>query len=204
MTGNKTARDWDGAVALRRAGMPVARIALETAIPATSLGRYFKQHGVVPDLTGQIQQATRAKLQAGPVAGGSAAEIVEDASNRAVALVSNHLKLAARGRALLERLFDDLEQGMLCRAEIEADIEADTQDDKAATRRTRMQRAVALPGHAGTLNELTTVLAKLVNVERQALSVDEPREQNPYAGLTQAQLHERVRALLEDNALGDA
>ena len=178
MTDSKPARpDWERIEAEYRAGsLSVREIARQAGLTEGAIRKRAKAEGWERDLTEKVRKAARAKLVrelSTQERRTSDRETVESASSRQVEVVRQHQHAIGRGRNLTVRLLDELDATTAHIGEMEAEIVAETRDDKNGTRRAAMLRAVSLPGRAGVIRDLSTAAKNWVALERQAFGIDD-------------------------------
>lgn len=172
--------DWETIERVYRAGVISLReIARAHSISDTAIRKRAKAEGWERDLTEKVKERARSKLvrddgsQSGshPQRERTDREIVEEASETQVYVVKAHRRDIASGRNILGKLFDELNDAIDHREEIEDDIVAETATDKDGQRRTRMLRAVALGSRAGVMLSLSAAMKNVIVLERQAFNI---------------------------------
>lgn len=178
----KPAPDWERIEAEYRAGsLSVREIARQAGVSDTAIRKRARAEGWERDLTEKVRQSTGAKLvrDLGSRDGSqrervSDREAIDSAATRQVEVVRQHRHAIGRGRDLTVRLLDELGASTAHVGEMEAEIIAETGDDKSGTRRAAMLRAVSLPGRAAVMRDLATAARNWISLERIAFGlVDE-------------------------------
>ncbi len=187
--GNAPRYDWDAINRDYRTGMFTdTELCRQYGCSRAALAKRIKRNPElwVRDQTDAVRQATNAKLikvdaeqarvtkglQSG-VTDPNVGDAIDGAAETRVAVLRDHRQDIGNGRSLVNLLMGQLQEAAENRAEIEDGIEGETGDDNNPRRRNQMLRAVALPGHAGTLRDLTTAMKNLIGLERQAFNLDE-------------------------------
>ncbi|MGH8446877.1 MAG: hypothetical protein ACREVL_16515 [Solimonas sp.] len=212
----KKPADWELAERLFRAGQLSLRlIAAQCRVTEGAIRKKAKKDGWKRDLTGKVQEAVRTALVRDQGTQAPARvpdprtdkEIIEQAAASAVEVVRTHRGMLVKAGALSQRLFAQLDEAVINRGEIEEtiheemdpQIQASTGPEKVAlvNRRNRMLMAVSLPGHAGTLRDLSNAVKNFVTVERQSWGLDEKerKPEDPFDGLSDEQLAQRQAAI---------
>jgi hypothetical protein len=168
--------DWEAIERDYRAGhLSIRHLAAKHGIPESTVRSKANSLGWERDLTDAVRTATRAKLARSSrtdLAHGDDAQIVQEASDDAAAIVEAHRKAIGQWRRIAERLAQHL-------ATMEV---SDDNHDK----------------YARSLNAGIDAMMKLVKGERQAYQLDEEQpadSENPYAHLSDEELHERINEL---------
>lgn len=180
-----SATDWERIERDYRAGvLSIREIARQHEVSEGTIRKRAKEAGWERDLAERVQQQARSRMQRLALATDNPAterEIVTQSAAVMVEVVRTHRSQLAQGRALAGLLFAQLADAATCRDELEAAIEA---EDATPARRAAMLKAVALPAHAAVLRDLSTVLARLLPLERIAFSIDSqlPPETPPIEG----------------------
>jgi len=154
----------------------------------TAIQKRAKAEGWARDLSAKVRAKAQAALVTTPEVTSPVTterQVVERAAETIIQLVREHRKEIKSARTLAQTLMQQLGDAAGCRDELEALIELDTEPREGAspatvrsemTRRAAMLKAIAMPGHAGVLKDLATVLKSVIPLERQAFSVDETPE----------------------------
>lgn len=136
--------------------MSIRHLATRHGIPESTIRSRAKAEGWQRDLTDDVRAATRAKLSRtsrSKIAQGEDAQIIEQASNDAAAIVIEHRQTVARWRGITERLAAILEG---------IEVTEDNFDQ-----------------FARTLNTGVDAFGKVMRMERHAYRLDEERSSAP-------------------------
>lgn len=164
--------DWEAIEREYRAGLlSVRELGRRYTVSHQAINERAEREGWERDLTARVRQAVSARLAANPVAGSSTDEkaTIEAAAVVGANVIRLHRHDVGRVRALAGKLMDRLEAA-LNNADAMEDLIAQEPDGLA---RLHLRRAVALPEHAKTLDKITTTLAKIIPLERQAYDLDD-------------------------------
>ena len=180
----KSNYDWEKIEAEFRAGqLSITAIAREYGLTDAAIHKRAKRDGWKRDLSEKVRRKVReqaVRLEVGS-SNASEAEVIEIAAQRGVQVLREHRNDIGRGRKLVEAMFSELEDqtdnrkllAELVDSQLE-DVGANEQAKRAA------QKAISLPGRAGTLRDLTQSLQRLVILERQAFNLDDERPVDPF------------------------
>jgi hypothetical protein len=195
--------DWEAVEREYRAGqLSIREIGREYGVSAPAITKKAKKERWNRDLSNQVRKAVNAKLVNTEVNKSNAsvneAEVVEAAAERGAEVIRLHRKDINHGRTLVGLLMGQLEEAATNRDEIEDAIEDETAGDSNVKRRNQMLRAVSLPGHAGTIRDLSTAMKNLIALERQAFNLDE--KQGPVSDLESVldEVAQRNASLVKD------
>lgn len=97
---------------------------------------------------------------------------IESAAERVVRVVREHRRDISEGRDLVQELVAELRCENHHPFLLEEIINEVTSKDQDPRRRNALQQAVSLPSRAATARQLTGALKHLIDMERQAFSVD--------------------------------
>jgi hypothetical protein len=174
--------DWERIEFEYRAGqLSVNEIAKRNSITEAAIRKRAKRDSWTRPLADKVRRAVREKLvrdDGSNAPRATDAEVIEAASERGSELIKTHRKDINSLRCLCADMANELKDIRDHQNDIEADIQAETLNDKDRLRRTRMMRAVSLYGRSGVLTNLSQVMAKLVPLERQAFSIDDARPED--------------------------
>ena len=172
--------DWEVIEREYRAGqLSVREIAETHGVSHPAILKRAKRDGWERNLSDAVREKVTTRLVTDGVTGKLARETVELAAERAVQVVREHRASIGRGQQLVGRLFHELEEATMQRADIEAAIKAETGADKTGERRSKMLLAIALPSHSAVLGSLSSALKTLIGLERQAFNLDEASDEAP-------------------------
>jgi len=176
--------DWDAVGREYRAGMlSVREIARQHGIDDRSIRKHAKKEGWSRDLGEKVRAKVRSEMVRAEVRKPDApeAEVIEMAAQRGVQVLREHRKDIGRGRKLVEAMFTELEDQTENRALLTELVGSHLEDVGASEQAKRVaQKAISLPGRAGTLRDLTQSLQRLVILERQAFNLDDERPADPF------------------------
>ncbi len=180
-TPKKPPVDWESIEREYRAGqLSVVEIGRQHGVSHTAINKRAKKHSWSRDLSAEVRRQVSARLvspEVSPeVSFANAKEAVETAAARGVEVVRQHRRDISEKRDLVRGLVAELRQASDGRADLEEAIEDETADDKDARRRNSMLRAVSLASRAGIIRDLTASAKTLIDLERQAFSLNEPGE----------------------------
>lgn len=177
--GNKVPRkqlDWEGIEREYRAGqLSIREIASQHGCSDAAIRKRMKRDGIERDLSKRVAEKVRTRLVRAELRTSdplTEKETVEEAAARVVEVVRSHRVKIGKGIGIVDILFDQLADVAAAREEIEADIEAETEEDRSPKRRSRMLRAIGLQANASTVLNLSNALKNLVSLERQAFNVE--------------------------------
>ena len=181
--GKARAIDWEAIEREYRAGqLSVSEIGRQHGLSHTAINKRAKAQGWTRDLTERVRKEVSTLLVSEGVSSEGLRETVKEAAARVVQLVREHRADIRLNREAVKKLLDDLHLAVDHRAEIEEEIEADTEiegteesrasDREKLKRRGRMLAAVALPSNAQVANQLASALKTLVALERQAFALE--------------------------------
>lgn len=176
--------DWEAVEREYRAGqLSIREIARQHDVSDGAIRKRAKNKGWSQDLSEKVREKVRTDLVRTEVRTPNASdkEVIEAAAARGVEVVREHRRDINSGRNLVNLLMGQLEEAATSRDEIEDAIIDETSEDGNGKRRAQMLRAVSLPGHAGTLRDLSTAMKNLIALERQAFNMDE--KQGPVSDL---------------------
>lgn len=176
--------DWEAIEREYRAGqLSIREIARQHDVSDGAIRKRAKNKGWSQDLSEKVREKVRTDLVRTEVRTPNASdkEVIEAAAARGVEVVRDHRRDINSGRNLVNLLMGQLEEAATSRDEIEDAIIDETSEDGNGKRRAQMLRAVSLPGHAGTLRDLSTAMKNLIALERQAFNLDE--KQGPVSDL---------------------
>ncbi|EWG99945.1 helix-turn-helix domain-containing protein [Halomonas sp. BC04] len=166
--------DWEVIERDYRAGqLSIRHLAAKHSVPESTVRSKAKAEGWQRDLTDDVRAATQAKLSRTSRSGiphDEDAAIIDEASNEAAALVTEHRHAVSRWRRIADRLAGTLET---------VPIREDNADR-----------------FARSLNSGIDALAKAIRLERQAYNLDEER---PEELKTFAELMAEVAPINRDN-----
>lgn len=178
--------DWEAVERDYRAGLlSIREIGRQHDLSDTAIRKRAREGNWERDLEQRVKAAARAKLaRAEAVAQASAMvttdpiserEIVQHAASVVVDVVRQHRRQLSQGRALVDALFEQLAEAIVCRDEIEATIDDD--ESVSPQRKLQMLKAVSLPAHATILRDLSGALQRLIPLEREAFGIDNAPEE---------------------------
>jgi hypothetical protein len=200
--------DWEMIEREYRAGqLYIRQIARQADVSEAAIRKRAKERGWDRDLSDQVRAGVRSRLVRTDVRTVDTKEAVEVAVRRGVEVVRQHQSSLGRATRLALRLLDELDESTSQRADIDAAIEAETAGDKTTARRTMMHRAVSLPSRASVMRDLSTAMARLLPLERQAFNLDAGdgnRERGSQRSETYEQLESRRNALQAELAALDS
>lgn len=180
--------DWETIEGEYRAGiLSIRAIASRHGITHKAIQNRIKREGWQRDLSAKVKAQVKSLLIAhgvSEVAGdphedkaATEREIVDTAAQTVMHVVRNHRRDIAHGRSVVELLFMQLDDAASKRAQVQAEIVAETAGDAGQGRRASMFKAVSLPTHASTARDLAQALRHVIVLERQAFSLeDQPVE----------------------------
>lgn len=199
---NGRAYDWESIEGEYRAGVfSVREIAKRYKITEGAVRKRANKERWLRDLTTQVHAAVRSQLirdaadepEPAPAAESkgkrqdrpkeeekkpkSEREIIAAAATTVAKVINVHRSDIAKGRGIVELLFDQLHDAAGNRHEIEDTIYEE--EKKSGERRYRMLRAVSLPMHAATVRDLSQAMRNLVMLEREAYNIDDAPAAEP-------------------------
>ncbi len=178
MTSKRKPVDWEAVEREYRAGqLSVSEIGRQHGVSHTAINKRAKAQGWTRNLAAKVKEAVSARLVSDGVSATNARETIDAAAARVVDVVRSHRGDISRGRKLLDTLMTELDEASdpENRETIDDEIEDATKGGDAATykRRSMMRRAVALPSRASVLINLANAAKTLIQLERQAFSIDD-------------------------------
>lgn len=207
--------DWERIEQEYRAGqLSVCEIGRQHGLTEGAIRKRAKRDGWQRDLTERVKDEVRARLvreepeanqddsaeksEAGATRDdestkaareASEAEAVDRAARRAVQIVREHRQDIGEQRDLVRTLYRELrdESDPERLNELQETVAA----EKDGRRRAALQRAISLPARAGVMRDLATAGKVLIELERQAFSLDEPKK-------SASPIPESVRELSDD------
>ncbi|TJZ66816.1 hypothetical protein [Chitiniphilus eburneus] len=208
--------DWEAIERDYRAGIKTLRqIAEEHGITHGTVTRRAGRDGWTRDLSAKIAARAEALVSAQAVPGAAEEsgiaerEIVEANANAIVAVRLAHRRDIGRSRELVSRLFAELEP--LCGADTVALLAQLGEMMRAPDERDRdplndlYHKIISLPERIKTMKVLSDLLAKVVDMERQAFNLDANAiEEEGGTTLTDAQRASRIATLLDKARRQDA
>lgn len=176
--------DWEGVEREYRAGqLSVSEIGRIHGVSHTAINKRAKKEGWLRNLAERVREEVSARLVSDGVSAKSARETVEIAAERQIQMLREHRKDISSGRRLAQGLFEELQGVSENRDQLEADIEAETEDDESPKRRNIMLKAISLPTRASTLFSLSSSLKILLGLERQAVGLTDKSPSSDDDGL---------------------
>jgi hypothetical protein len=164
--------DWERIEAEYRAGkLSVSEIGRQYGVSHTAINKRAKKEGWVRDLSEKVQKLVSARLVSEGVSAATVSETVEKAAERDIQILRQHRSDIREQRVLVSDLVAELREATAHRADIEAAIEEETEDDKSARRRDQMLRAVGLASRVGVAKDLAAASKTLIDLERQAFNI---------------------------------
>ena len=197
--------DWELIEKEYRLGQSTLRqLAATHQVQASAISRKAKRENWVQDKRAAVRALSEAQLLARAKANEKATPTevdIEVAATVRTNVVLAHRGDAKRARALTMKLLSELEQetgnpGALER--IEAALAA-LPDGEAIPEAVRvkaegaLQRAISLPSRTGVMKSLAESLAKVVAIEREAFSIDEPPQPASEGGLVSGVLATKAK-----------
>lgn len=171
----KRSTDWEAIEREYRAGqLSVAEIGRQYGVSHTAVQKRAKAHGWSRDLSRRVRQKVATRLVAGEVAAARETEAIETAAARGVEVVRQHRADISQARDTFRDLLAELREACQRRDEIEDEVATETASERNPQRRAMMLRAVSLPSRTGVLKDLSIAGRTLIELERQAFSLDEP------------------------------
>lgn len=171
----KEKHDWEAIEREFRAGvLSIREIANQHECSDTAIRKRMNKLGIERDLSKRVKEKVRTELVRAEVRTANPLtekEIVEHAAATQVDVVRSHRKRIGETSEVVTTLIGQLRDVASDRTEIEEVIVRETADDPQ--RRAQMLKAVSLPTHAVTANNLVNALKSLVAMERQAFSIDD-------------------------------
>jgi hypothetical protein len=180
--------DWDAIKAAYRTGqLSNVELGKQFGVSEGAIRKKAKADGWTKDLASSVKRATTERLvretvrevredNAGLVPR-TDDEIVAEAAEVGAAVVKAHRRDINASRLIVQHLFEQLHDTAVTRERIMDLIAEATADDKSQQRRIGMMKAIGLPMNAATARDLTTALAKLVVLERQAFNIGEKADE---------------------------
>ena len=178
VTDAKQPTDWESVKNEFRAGqLSNSEIARQHGISEGTIRKRAKKEGWKKDLRQRVKQAVRTELVREPHARTRAEvrteeEIVETAAQRGAGVIKMHRKDIGCGRAIVGVLFERLAEAAESRGELEEAVREATKGDASLTRYNALMKAISLPAHAAVLQQLSLALKLIIQLERQAYSLE--------------------------------
>jgi len=179
--------DWEAIEREYRAGqLSVSEIARQHEISHTAIQKKAKANGWARNLAGRVREEVATRLVSDEVAATNEREAIDFAARRGVEVVREHRGDIQQQRSLVRTLVGQLrdESEPVALADIEEAIEEETRADSNGRRRAAMLKAISLPSRAGVMKDLAIAGKILVELERQAFSLDDPEKDKPQPGAT--------------------
>jgi len=201
----KSKADWEAIEREYRAGiLSVREIARRHGITEGPIRRKAKEKGWERDLTQKVKTRAQEKLsrsgEDAQDATGDAtatrvdeARAVEENADRVVGVVTLHRRDIRTGRETVEMMLDELRAE--CKMPGLSEMAEQHIEESSASQREAqaIRKAVSLPGRAGVMRDLSQSMQRLINLERQAYSIDEDSGDEA-GGLAEALSKARRRA----------
>jgi len=201
----KSKADWEAIEREYRAGiLSVREIARRHGITEGPIRRKAKEKGWERDLTQKVKTRAQEKLsrsgEDAQDATGDAtatrvdeARAVEENADRVVGVVTLHRRDIRTGRETVEMMLDELRAE--CKMPGLSEMAEQHIEESGASQREAqaIRKAVSLPGRAGVMRDLSQSMQRLINLERQAYSIDEDSGDEA-GGLAEALSKARRRA----------
>ena len=236
MPHNRKQVDWERVEAEYRAGqLSVVEIGRQSGVTEGAIRKRAKRDNWKRDLSGRVREEIRARLVRDNVPEEKQSvgidqsdegttdrtlstigartvsddETIEVAAARGVAIVREHRADIRTQRNLVRTLVSELQAG--CKPERQQELEAAIEvEEEDGRRRAAMLRAVSLPTRAGVMRELATAGKILIELERQAFSLDDPRVPNDNARRSDddiireiAEIERRARLAAQEGTLAE-
>lgn len=208
----RTQSDWERIERDYRAGVKSVReIAAQHSVSHTAIQKRAKADGWERDLNAKIKAKAEAKVAKAQVAKlvaienkATEAQLVEVNAEALAQVRLSHRADIGRARSLVSKLLGELE-ATTDNAELFAQLgEMLRQPDDNGRDRTNdlYRKVISLSGRVSDLKALSEAMTKLVTLERQAWSMDEPAKSNDDdpTGMTDDELDAKINARL--GALG--
>ena len=201
----KSKADWEAIEREYRAGiLSVREIARRHGITEGPIRRKAKEKGWERDLTQKVKTRAQEKLSrsgedAQDATGDATAtrvdeeRAVEENADRVVGVVTLHRRDIRTGRETVEMMLDELRAE--CKMPGLSEMAEQHIEESGASQREAqaIRKAVSLPGRAGVMRDLSQSMQRLINLERQAYSIDEDSGDEA-GGLAEALSKARRRA----------
>ena len=182
VTDAKQPTDWESVKNEFRAGqLSNSEIARQHGMSEGTIRKRAKKEGWKKDLSQRVKQAVRTELVRDAVREPHARtraevrteeEIVETAAQRGAGVIKMHRKDIGCGRAIVGVLFERLAEAAESRGELEEAVREATKGDASLTRYNALMKAISLPAHAAVLQQLSLALKLIIQLERQAYSLE--------------------------------
>lgn len=163
--------DWEAIEREYRAGqLSSHEIARQHGVSHTAINKRAKKSGWTRDLSKRVRQEVSTRLVSDEVSTAQETEAIETAAARGVEVVRQHRADISQARHTFRDLLAELREACQNHEELAEEAEAENNPQ----RRTMLKRAVSLPSRTGVLKDLATAGKILIELERQAFSLDEP------------------------------
>ena len=172
----RQAVDWEAIEREYRAGqLSVHEIARQQGVSHVAILKQAKKLGWSRDLSKRVRQSVTARLVTNEVTTPAQETVaIETAAARGVEVVRQHRADISQARETFRDLLAELREACQRRDEIEDEVATETASERNPQRRAMMLRAVSLPSRTGVLKDLSIAGRTLIELERQAFSLDEP------------------------------
>lgn len=167
--------DWEAIEREFRAGqLSVVEIGRQHSLSHTAINKRAKKHGWKRDLADRVRKEISARLVSDEVSeevsAANARAAIETAASRGVEVVRQHRGDIKGQRDLVRMLVGELQEQSNPETNAALSETIDTETD--SKRRASMQRAISLSARAGVMRDLAQAGKVLIDLERQAFSLD--------------------------------
>lgn len=181
----KVPTDWEAIEREYRAGqLSVSEIARQYGISHTAINKKAKAEGWVKNLAKQVRETVSARLVSDEVSKANARETIDAAASRGVEVVRSHRKDIASARARTERIGAQVER-------LAERIDTMQPDDP------HFHSLIDTAARANS--QLTQALARVIPLERQAFSLDDPTKDDSATALSAEQVRRMAREVAEQD-----
>lgn len=187
-TGASAARpkraDWELIERDYRAGVKSIReLGKDYGVSDTAIRKRAMTYAWTRDLSVKVQQRVRTKLvrekpnrEPRELSPETEEQIVEETATEVAGVIRGHRQRAAHQIELVDLLTKQLVDVAGNRGDFEDALDEMTAEDKSPERYNRLMKAIALPTHAVTANNLANALKTLIGLQRQAYSIKDESE----------------------------
>ena len=162
-----------------RAGvLSLREIGAQFGVRESTIRLWAKKNNWKRDLTDQVRERAKAKLSRSEDPAKEDEQVIEEGSEIITRVVKSHRKSIRASRNTFNLLLAELHTETSEKETLQALIKQYVdQEELPPSFEKSIQKAISLPQRAGVMRDLAQALQRLITLERQAYSVDDPQDE---------------------------